>query len=440
VLDDLFANLDVQRSQTVIDTLWDFVGRGHQVFLLAAERQVSHRWLTRPLSVSEQTKLAVYQLPDVATVQQRTQWPLTLKPILLSKSVAIAPPVETVIQPTRMPLITEQTPLAHLDLIESEWLLVLSKHRILTIGDLLDLIPDDLPQSMRRHGLIAGQVDRWQSQCWLLCCISGLRPYDVRLLVGSGITEPEQLEEFSAGDVLRRLEIYMATEEGQRVMQSGTPDERARLHSWMNSLRENKQTWGGRRSARAYGNRRQRWEQPRESQSPEPTPAMRIHEPLANKPVANKPLATPSGIVFFLNLDDPLEKAPSIGTKMAERFSEIGIGNVRQFVESNGEELARKLKVRRLDLKTLEEWQRQARLVCRVPNLRGHDAQLLVACDIDTPEAMLRLSPTELLAKVTPVAKSKEGQRILRSSPAPDLDEVQDWLAWAKQNRSIQVA
>jgi len=72
--------------------------------------------------------------------------------------------------------------------------------------------------------------------------------------------------------------------------------------------------------------------------------------------------------------------------------------------------------------------------------LFGHDAQLLIACDIDTPEAMLRHSPQELLAKVTPIAKSKEGQRILRSSPAPDLDEINDWLAWAKQHRLLQVA
>jgi len=203
----------------------------------------------------------------------------------------------------------------------------------------------------------------------------------------------------------------------------------------MNGLRENKQTWGGRKSARSYGNRRQRWEQPVANRRSEPTPAMRIHEP-----VASPPASAPAGMVFYLNLDDPLDKAPSIGAKMSERFAEIGVDSVRQFVDSNCEELARKLKVRRLDLKTLEEWQRQARLVCRVPNLRGHDAQLLIACDIDTPEAMLRHSPQELLAKVTPIAKSKEGQRILRSSPAPDLDEINDWLAWAKQHRLLQVA
>jgi hypothetical protein len=433
VVDDLFVNLDAQRSQTVIDTLWDFVGLGHQVILLAAERQIPHRWLGRSLTAADQGRLAVFQLPDAASTQQRTQWPLVLKPITVNKAVAIAPTMEPVVPP-RGPVITEQTPLAHLDLIESEWLLVLSKHRILLIGDLLDLVPDELPQSMRMHGLTAGQVDRWQSQTWLLCCISGLRPYDVRLLVGSGITEPEQLEELSAGDVLRRLEIYLATEEGQQVMQRGTPDERSRLHGWMNGLRENRQTWGTRRSGRTFDNRRQRWQQPDGNKRSESLPTMRIHEPVSPSP------ATTSGLVFYLNLDDQLDKAPSIGAKMAERFAEVGIATVRQFVESDSESMARKLKVRRLDLKTLEEWQRQARLICRVPNLRGHDAQLLVACDIDSPEAMLRFTPAELLAKVTPVAKSKEGQRILRSSPAPDLAEINDWLAWAKQHRLLQVA
>jgi len=437
VLDDLFANLNVQQSQTVIDTLWDFVSGGHQLLLLANERQISQRWLSRPLTASEQSRLAVFQFPDGAATLQRTQWPLVLRPLLLTK--AVATPVEPAPSP-RWPLITEQTPLAHLDLIEPEWLLVLSKHRIVMIGDLLDLDPEDLPSSLRMHGVTVGQVDRWQSQSWLLCCIPGLRPYDVRLLVGAGITEPEQLDEMSASDVLRRLEIYLATEEGQRTMQRGTEEERARLHGWMNGLRDNRHSWGARRTQRSYGNRRERWGRSRPDRGPRPAESatrVRLHEAAAVAKEAGDPAGR---LTFHLNLDDSLERAPSIGPKMAERFAAVNITNVRQFLQLGAEELVKRLKLRRLDLKTLQDWQRQARLVCRIPNLRGHDAQLLVACDIDDPETLLRHSPQELLAKVTPVAQSKEGQRILRSSPAPDLAEIQDWLDWAKHHRLLQVA
>ncbi len=437
VLDDLFANLNVQQSQSVIDTLWDFISAGHQVLLLANERQISQRWLSRPLTASEQSRLAVFQFPDGAATLQRTQWPLVLRPLHLTK--AVATPAEPAPSP-RWPLITEQTPLAHLDLIEPEWLLVLSKHRIVMIGDLLDLDPEDLPSSLRMHGVTVGQVDRWQSQSWLLCCIPGLRPYDVRLLVGAGITEPEQLDELSASDVLRRLEMYLATEEGQRTMQRGTEEERARLHGWMNGLRDNRHSWGTRRTQRSYGNRRERWGRSRPERGPRPAelaPRVRLHEAAA----VAKEVSEPEGkFTFYLNLDDSLERAPSIGPKMAERFAAANIGTVRQFLQLGAEDLVKRLKLRRLDLKTLQDWQRQARMVYRIPNLRGHDAQLLVACDIDDPESLLRHSPQELLAKVTPVAKSKEGQRILRSSPAPDLAEIQDWLDWAKHHRLLQVA
>jgi hypothetical protein len=39
------------------------------------------------------------------------------------------------------------------------------------------------------------------------------------------------------------------------------------------------------------------------------------------------------------------------------------------------------------------------------------------------------------LAKVLEVAKTKEGERILRSSKEPDLEEIQDWIEWAKNAR-----
>ncbi len=276
----------------------------------------------------------------------------------------------------------------------------------------------------------------------------------MRLLVGSGINEAEELDEMSAGDVLRRLEIYLATEEGQRVMQSGTPEEQARLHAWMNGLRDNRQTWAARRSdGGGSGTRRQRWQRVRGTrrersadandsaararQTPPVSPAVRLHE--SSRPKAGDSQAD-NRLTFYLDLEDSLERAPSIGPRMAERFAEIGISNVRQFLNAPLDDMVRKLKLRRLDLQTLADWQRQAKLVCRIPNLRGHDAQLLVACGIHDPESLLGYSAAELFAKVSPFAGTKEGQRILRSSPAPDMDEIHDWIAWAKQHRPLQVA
>ena len=143
---------------------------------------------------------------------------------------------------------------------------------------------------------------------------------------------------------------------------------------------------------------------------------------------------------FYLNLGDQLEAAPSIGAKTAERFEAIGVETVEHFLKQTAESMATKLNYKRITAKVIREWQHQARFVCRVPNLRGHDAQLLVGCDITEPETLATMQPQSLLNVILPFAESKEGIRIIRNGKKPDLAEINDWIAWAAEMRSIQAA
>ncbi len=143
---------------------------------------------------------------------------------------------------------------------------------------------------------------------------------------------------------------------------------------------------------------------------------------------------------FYLELDSPVVDAPSIGPRMADRLAEAGIETVAELLAADPQELAQQLDYRRADAERIAAWQSQASLVCRIPNLRGHDAQLLVACKITTPDALVEKSPEDVLELVTVVVESKEGQRILRGSSEPDLQEVTDWLAWASANRQLNAA
>jgi len=143
---------------------------------------------------------------------------------------------------------------------------------------------------------------------------------------------------------------------------------------------------------------------------------------------------------FYLNLDDELAAAPSIGPAMAERFEKIGIMSVRDFVEGNAEQMHGELKYKRAKLEDLIQWQQQAKLVCCIPNLRGHDAQLLVACDITDPERIAQMDPASLFSLIGPFSKTKEGQKIVRSGKKPDLDEIKDWISWAQDTRQLQAA
>ena len=107
---------------------------------------------------------------------------------------------------------------------------------------------------------------------------------------------------------------------------------------------------------------------------------------------------------------------------------------------ANAESLANKLNHPRATAETIREWQEQARLVCRIPNLRGHDAQLLVACDFTSPEELAEMTPEAVLAPILKVARSKLGQRILRGGQEPDLAEVTDWITWAASCRTLSAA
>lgn len=154
----------------------------------------------------------------------------------------------------------------------------------------------------------------------------------------------------------------------------------------------------------------------------------------AKKPIEDKPLK------FYLNWEDPVVDAPSIGNKTAKRLNGVGIKTVAQLVSADAKTVAPKLKAKHITPKLFAEWQAQAVLAYRIPMLRGHDAQLLTACGLETPEDVAKASAKDLLAEVSEFAETSDGQRIIRSGSPPDLAEVTNWIAWARQARRSQAA
>jgi hypothetical protein len=143
---------------------------------------------------------------------------------------------------------------------------------------------------------------------------------------------------------------------------------------------------------------------------------------------------------FYLDLHDHIESAPSIGPKTAIRFEKIGIRTVEQFLNQTAESMASKLNYKRITPDLIRDWQHQSRLVCRIPNLRGHDAQLLVACGYLEPDNIAEMSPQKLLDVILPFSRSKEGLKIIRTGKEPDLEEISNWIEWAGKTRSLNAA
>ena len=125
---------------------------------------------------------------------------------------------------------------------------------------------------------------------------------------------------------------------------------------------------------------------------------------------------------------------------MAERLKGLRLYRVSDLLEADPQQIATGLDDSRFDAATIVAWQHQAGLVCRVAGLRGHDAQILVACGFTNAEEIASMKPTELLEFVDPFCDGPEAKRILRGSSRPDLAEVTSWIEGARRRRALEVA
>ncbi len=149
---------------------------------------------------------------------------------------------------------------------------------------------------------------------------------------------------------------------------------------------------------------------------------------------------TDRALRFYLNREAPVEDAPSIGPRTAEHLAKVSIVTVLDLLNADPDSAAQNLNHRRIKANTIREWQAQATLVCRIPELRGHDAQILVACDVTTPEQLAAFRPADLFARVAPFVDTSEGERIIRNGKKPDLDEITFWIDCAAQSRTLRAA
>ena len=143
---------------------------------------------------------------------------------------------------------------------------------------------------------------------------------------------------------------------------------------------------------------------------------------------------------YHLDPSLPVEKAPSIGSKTAAMLERHGIKTVRDLLSADPDRLAESVNDRHIDAYTILTWQMQADLCCSVPNLRGHDAQILTACGISHRDELAAAQAEPLLKKVDAFVTTPAGERILRGGERPDLKEVNNWISWASQPQRTKAA
>ena len=143
---------------------------------------------------------------------------------------------------------------------------------------------------------------------------------------------------------------------------------------------------------------------------------------------------------FHLDLNDQVEKAPSIGHKTAKRLRRVQIVTVSDLLNADAAETALRLNAQHITPDVFRDWQDQARLVCRVPQLRGHDAQILIGCGYRDPLDISTAPTDELVLAATEFTDSQEGKRLVQPGGTPDERDIRNWQSWAGQARELKAA
>ena len=134
---------------------------------------------------------------------------------------------------------------------------------------------------------------------------------------------------------------------------------------------------------------------------------------------------------FYLSVDSPIDQGPSIDAVASARLRGLQVTHIAHLMQQDPCRLADALGLANVEANTIRRWQAECRLVCRVPNLRGFDARILVACGITTPANLASTHPTNLLHKVESFLATARGQQILLSGSSHELARITGWIATA---------
>lgn len=346
-------------------------------------------------------------------------------------------------------------------------------HRLIALGihtveDLIDLPADQETVPLETLQISESRLREWQAEGLLLCCVPDLTGVDAQMLVICGIHSPKQLAEIDVDQLWTSIS-RLPRDRWERDRQDGWPS-RELVGRWIHNGRLARSREDARRSSshrsssrrssssgRSSSRRRSSERTGRGSRTTVSrtryTRGERLNrseresreERAVITPFTSASKQSHSDLStewkFYLNMDSPVVDAPSIGPKMAARLEKsVGVITVSDLLNRQASDIVRKLDHKRVKEDTVLVWQQQARLMCRIPQLRGHDAQVLVACDITQPEQVAGMDPRALFGIIGPFVETTEGQRLLRSSKTPDLEEVTDWINWANHARSLKAA
>jgi len=456
VLDDVLVDSDEDRSRAAIEVLVERA-RNHQILFFTCQEHLLELFSESGISILDFPG-SVRPLPRQRHAATTVTTPViappeNLKPVmeslvssdpLLDSAVDESEDIEVErLQPDQPYWLGVNSPVSQVPSLGAQMARRLGTIGVRDVTDLIELDLEALEIPLDSLQISAATLRQWQAEARLLCCIPNLTGRDAQVLVLCGIQAPVELSQIDVRELQNRIRKLRNDNQVRLSIpwlaeESNWPEQDT-LTGWIRYSRQ-AQSWRELRESSFRSRRRS--SRPTIAGSRERAMMQRdvipsLHVRLHEEPV---PVTTERALRFFLKADSLVVDAPSIGPKMAERLNAIGIFLVSDLLERSAKETAMRLGRREVTTETVTAWQRQSRLMCQIPELRGHDTQVLVACEIYEPETIAKMQPAELFARVEPFVNSRDGQRLLRSAKTPDLQEVTEWIEYARLAPSVRAA
>lgn len=107
-----------------------------------------------------------------------------------------------------------------------------------TVGDLLEVSPEDAAARIKQGHINARIIKDWQAQALLACTVPELSGTAAQLLVGAGVSSVDDLALADPNALVDAIAMFAATSDGERALRGSTPPDRDRVMWWIEAALE----------------------------------------------------------------------------------------------------------------------------------------------------------------------------------------------------------
>ncbi|WP_428304576.1 DUF4332 domain-containing protein [Lacipirellula sp.] len=449
-LDEPFLRQDPRSAAAMAGVLHEFAREGRQVVLFTEDREAARRLESLGDQVRDLDALRRESHPQPAPAPVAIETPAepTTTVKIVRETVGERKPQLRIAgewshddEDRDVFFLTRDASIEDFPVLGNDTAKVFAELKIAKVGDLLTADADEVAARLARPGITAEAVRLWQNHMSLMCFVPNVSLNDAQVLAANEIGSPEALYAIDVRLLAESIEQFIASERGRRFHALRTRYTRDALAETQKLARTQRENWTLAKSRYSWVDR------PATTSRTATSPAKNAVAATKNKPAANRQTAKPAKpakptgpLRFFLHRHSAVVDAPSIGPIAAERLANVGIRTVADLLNANPESTAEELGEAKVTATVITRWQREARLVCRIPELRGVGAQLLVASGFHEAEQVAKTKVDELVKRVGDTCRSSQGLRILRNGPAPSSERIAQWVGFAAKMRPLEAA